>query len=107
MKKKVLILALIFTIAIVVLAACSNTTTTDNSSEASIQEKVTWQLATSWPDSIMIQDMPVQWAKMISEISNGRFEIDVHPAGSLVGAAEVLDATNMGTVDAYHTFSGY
>lgn len=105
-KRKVLKLAMTVALGFALLAGCSSTTS-NSSSDGVSQEKVKWQLATSWPDSIMIQDMPVQWAKMIKEISNGRFEIDVHPAGSLVGAAEVLDATTSGTVDAYHTFSGY
>ncbi|RXJ00678.1 hypothetical protein DS745_11510 [Anaerobacillus alkaliphilus] len=104
--KKAFKLAATVGLALALITGCSATNTTTNS-EGAPQQKVKWQLATSWPDSIMIQDMPVQWAEMVKEISNGRFEIDVHPAGSLVGAAEVLDATTAGTVEAYHTFSGY
>lgn len=71
------------------------------------QETIKLRLATTWPSAIMIQQMPVRWAEEIKAASGGRLEIEVHPAGALVPAAEVLDATNTRTIDAYHTFAGY
>jgi TRAP-type mannitol/chloroaromatic compound transport system substrate-binding protein len=55
----------------------------------------------------MLQQMPVRWAEDIKAASGGRLEIEVHPAGALVPAPEVLDATTARTIDAYHTFAGY
>jgi TRAP-type mannitol/chloroaromatic compound transport system substrate-binding protein len=51
--------------------------------------------------------MPVRWAEDIKAASGGRLEIEVHPAGALVPAPEVLDATSTRAIDAYHTFAGY
>jgi len=70
-------------------------------------ETIRLRLATTWPSAIMIQQMPVKWAEEIKAASGGRLEIEVHPAGALVPAAEVLDATNTRSIDAYHTFAGY
>lgn len=114
MKRK-FIIGIVLAVIVALAVGCqvkesgssNNTNPNSDSTSGNSKDKITLQLATTWPDSIMIQQMPVKWAQMIKEASGGRLEIDVHPAGSLVGAGEVLDATTMGTVDIYHTFSGY
>ncbi len=55
----------------------------------------------------MLHQMPVKWAEEVAKASGGRLQIEIHPAGALVGAPEVLDATTAGTIDGYHTFAGY
>jgi TRAP-type mannitol/chloroaromatic compound transport system substrate-binding protein len=45
-------------------------------------------------------------AKYVSELTDGRFEIQVFPAGELVSGLAVLDAVQNGTVELGHT-SGY
>ncbi len=71
------------------------------------QKVYTWKIATTWPDSIMIHKMPVEFAKILNTASGGRMKVEVYPAGAIVGAPEVLDAANTKTIDGYHTFSGY
>lgn len=65
-------------------------------------EKFKWQLATAWPESMFLQEIPEKWAEDVKKASGGRLEIEVNAAGKLMGGGEVLDAANMRTVDAYH-----
>ncbi|WP_209125668.1 TRAP transporter substrate-binding protein DctP [Alkalihalobacillus sp. BA299] len=73
-----------------------------NSQGEGTVEKVKWQLATPWPEAMYLQEIPQKWAEDVKKISGGRLEIEVNAAGQLMGGGEVLDATNMRTIDAYH-----
>lgn len=54
--------------------------------------------------------MLYQRNKMLEEASSGRFIIETHPAGAIMGATEAFDATNDGTIDLFngtlHTWIG-
>lgn len=109
-KKFVVILVLVFVAAIA--AGCggnngASESREDNSADASPGQVYKWDLGTCWPESITLQQMPVDFADRVNKLSNGQLKIKVHPAGAIVGAAEVLDATNAGTLDAYHDYPGY
>jgi len=43
----------------------------------------------------------------VSKISGGSLKIDAMPAGQVVPAFEVLDATNRKVIDGAHSWSGY
>ena len=46
-------------------------------------------------------------AKLVNEMSDGKFVIDTFAAGEIVPGLQVLDAVANGTVECGHTYSGY
>lgn len=93
----VLLLSIVLLFA---LAGCKVAPVEGDSNASS--KKVSWQLATAWPESMFLQEIPKKWAEEVKKASGGRLEIEVHAAGELMGGGEVMDAANMKTIDAYH-----
>jgi TRAP-type mannitol/chloroaromatic compound transport system substrate-binding protein len=48
-----------------------------------------------------------RWAEQVAEVSGGRLQIETLPAGSIVDAFEVLDATSDQIIDGAHSWSGF
>ncbi len=70
--------------------------------------KITWRLASSFPKSLdTIYGGAEVFSKMLSEATDGNFQIQVFAAGELVPAFQVADAASAGTVEACHTVSYY
>ena len=65
-------------------------------------KSVKWQVATGWPESMFLHEMPKKWAADVNKASGGRFVIELYPAGALVAAQEMMDAAKMGAINAYH-----
>lgn len=61
----------------------------------------------SFPASSYSFDNFKYWADRVKLMSGGRLEIEVLPAGTLVPAFEVLDATHKGVIDGGHTAAAY
>ena len=76
-------------------------------SSAVAQQKIVWKVQTAWPASNLLHISAVEMAKMIEEMSAGRFKWDMQAAGTVVGSFEVLDAVNRGLIDATHAWPGY
>ena len=69
---------------------------------------VSWRLAMSWPKSLDTLSGGMDFlAKRVSEATNGKFNIKVFAAGEIVGALQVLDAVQAGTVECGHTANYY
>lgn len=68
---------------------------------------ITWKVQSTWPQANLLHESPILMAKQIEEMSGGRLKMNVMPAGTLVGAFEVLDATHKGVMDAAHSWPGY
>lgn len=66
-----------------------------------------WRLQSAWPQANLLQESPVYLAKAIEEMSGGRLKMSVMPAGTVVGAFEVLDAVHKNVIDAAHAWPGY
>ena len=66
-----------------------------------------WKVQSTWPQANLLHDSPVRMGKAIEEMSGGRLKMNVAPAGTYVGAFEVLDATHKGVLDAAHSWPGY
>ena len=49
----------------------------------------------------------MHFTKVLKEMSNGRIEIETLPAGAIVPAFEVMDATSRKVIDGAHTAMGY
>ena len=68
------------------------------------EKKVKLKLATSWPARFPIMGTGVErFAKNVKAMSGGSLDIRVYPAGMLVPALSVFDATSSGQIDAFHS----
>ena len=68
------------------------------------QAQVRWRLASSFPKSLdTIFGAADVFAKKVSEMTGGKFQISVHAGGEIVLALQVVDAVQGGTVEIAHT----
>ena len=67
---------------------------------------VKWRMVTSWPKRLPGPGMSAERvAERIKTLSGGRIDINVHAAGEVVPAFEVLDAVGSGVAEIGHTAS--
>ncbi|MBM9596012.1 TRAP transporter substrate-binding protein [Roseitranquillus sediminis] len=71
------------------------------------QSPIAVRMQTSWPASDIWQEFAQNYANSVQEMSGGRLEIDVLPAGAVVGAFQVLDGVNDGLIDIGHDVPVY
>ena len=72
------------------------------------QPVVRWRLASSFPRALdTIHGAAEAFAQRVRQMSGGRLEITVHPAGELVPAFGVVDAVQGGTIEAAHSAPYY
>lgn len=75
---------------------------------APVSSTITWRLASSFPrESDAIFAGAENLARYVSEATDGKFVIQVSPAGDIVPAMQVLDAVQSKTVECGHTASNY
>lgn len=68
--------------------------------------EIRWRIASSYPKTLVtIYGAMELFVKRVGELTGGKFNISLHPAGELVPPMQVLDATQSGTVEAGHTAS--
>jgi TRAP-type mannitol/chloroaromatic compound transport system substrate-binding protein len=61
----------------------------------------------SFPSSSTIFDNLKFWAERVKTMTGGKLEIEVLPAGTIVPAFEVLDATHKQVIDGAHSAAAY
>lgn len=61
----------------------------------------------SWPSGAYVYRNLTMFAERVEQMSGGRVIIEALPAGAIVGAFEVLDATHRGVIDGAHTCAYY
>ena len=66
-----------------------------------------WKLQSTWPQANLLTESVNSLVKSIDEMSAGRLKVEAAPAGQLIPAFEVLDATHKGVIDAAHSWPGY
>src|SRR5438552_16082563 len=72
------------------------------------QATVKWRLASSFPKQLEgLWGASPTVARFVSEMSDGKFEIQPFAAGEIVPGLQVLDAVQNGTVECGHSYSGY
>ena len=72
------------------------------------QQTMRWRIASSFPKSLdTIYGAAEVFAKLVGEMSGGKFSITVHAAGELMPAFGVLDGVSNATVEMAHTASYY
>lgn len=73
-----------------------------------IAETIEWRMATGrTPALTPYHDADENFAKLVNEMSGGRLKIKVYPAGELMGAFEIFDATRDGTIQCAAAWSTY
>ncbi len=65
------------------------------------QPKVQWRMSTSFPAGTLIQDAAQRLAKIVEEMSGGRFRIEVFAGGQIMPPFACFDAASQGTIEAF------
>jgi TRAP-type mannitol/chloroaromatic compound transport system substrate-binding protein len=66
------------------------------------QNKVQWRMSTAYGASLdMLHGVAQRLAKVVEEMSGGRFRIEVFPAGQIMAPFECFDAAAKGTIEAF------
>ena len=66
------------------------------------QPKVQWRLSTTYPALLdQLQGSAERLAKVVDEVSGGRFRIEVFPGGQIIQPFECFEATAQGKIEAY------
>jgi TRAP-type mannitol/chloroaromatic compound transport system substrate-binding protein len=71
------------------------------------QQTVTLKMQATWPASLTLYENFTYFADRVNKISGGSLKIEAMPAGQVVPAFEVLDATHKKVIDGAHSWSGY
>jgi TRAP-type mannitol/chloroaromatic compound transport system substrate-binding protein len=70
------------------------------------QPKVQWRMPSAYPPATdILLGSAQRLARVVDEMSGGRFRIEVSPAGQLIPPLEVFDAASKGTVEAFQAIS--
>jgi TRAP-type mannitol/chloroaromatic compound transport system substrate-binding protein len=74
---------------------------------AGAQAQTSLKMQATWPASLTLYENFTYFVDRIHKISGGQLKIDAMPAGQVVPAFEVLDATHKKVLDGAHAWSGY
>src|SRR5262245_41724287 len=67
----------------------------------------TLNMQSTWPASLTLQENFTYFAERVEKLSGGSLKINAMPAGQVVPAFEVLDATHKKVIDGAHSWAGY
>ena len=70
-------------------------------------QPVSLKMQASWPASFTLYDNFTFFADRVGKLSGGQLKIETMPAGQVVPAFEVLDATHKKVLDGAHTWAAY
>ncbi len=65
------------------------------------------KMQSTWPASLTLHEQFTYWAERVDKLSGGMLKIEAMPAGQVVPAFEVLDATHKKVIDGAHSWAGY
>lgn len=65
------------------------------------------RMQSSWPASDVWQEMAQHYCDRVEAMSGGRISMELLPAGSVVGAFQVMDGVSDGVIDVAHSVSAY
>jgi len=74
---------------------------------AHAQSTKTLKMQSTWPASLTLQDNFRFFAERVDKLTSSQLKIDAMPAGQVVPAFEVLDATHKKVIDGAHAVSYY
>ncbi|HWC04086.1 MAG TPA: TRAP transporter substrate-binding protein [Methylomirabilota bacterium] len=85
-------------------AACGR----DDAPHVIAQPKVQWRMSTAFPATLdVLQGGAQRVAKIVEEVSGGRFRIEVFPGGQIMPPFEVFEAASKGTIEAFMAVTQY
>jgi TRAP-type mannitol/chloroaromatic compound transport system substrate-binding protein len=99
-------LALI-SVALALVSAATLALTLERAAVVRAQAPTVLKIQASWPASLTIFDHLKLVAERVDKLSGGTLKIEALPAGTVVPAFEVLDATNRKVIDGAHTVAYY
>ncbi|HEU4370570.1 MAG TPA: TRAP transporter substrate-binding protein [Methylomirabilota bacterium] len=83
--------------------AAAAAATIANAPNVIAQPKVQWRMSTAWTPSLdVLQGAAQRLAKVVEEMSGGRFRIEVFPGGQIMPPLDCFDAASKGTIEAFH-----
>src|SRR6185369_5127407 len=72
------------------------------------QPKVQWRMSTAWPPVLdNLQGAARQLAKVVEEMSGGRFRIEVFAGGQIMADFACFEAASQGTIEAFMAAPSY
>jgi TRAP-type mannitol/chloroaromatic compound transport system substrate-binding protein len=72
------------------------------------QPKVQWRMSTTWTPALDVpQGAAQRLAKVVEEMSGGRFRIEVFPGGQIMPPFDCFDAASQGTIEAFMAAAYY
>ncbi len=72
------------------------------------QPKIQWRMSTAWTPALdQLQGAAQRLAKVVDEISGGRFRIEVFPGGQIMQPFDCFEATSRGTIEAFMASAYY
>jgi TRAP-type mannitol/chloroaromatic compound transport system substrate-binding protein len=72
------------------------------------QPKVQWRMSTSYPAAVdTLHGAALRLAKIVEEMSGGRFRIEVFPGGQIMAPFDCFDATSQGKIEAFMGVASY
>lgn len=83
-------------------AAATGTAALGFPAVARAQTVINWRFQSTWPAKFLYQEFAVDWTKKVAEMSGGKLKIDMLPAGAVVPALQIVDATSKGVIDGGH-----
>jgi TRAP-type mannitol/chloroaromatic compound transport system substrate-binding protein len=90
------------------LGAAGSATVIASPAVAQSSPAVKWRLASSFPKNLdTIWGGAPSLAKLVGEMSGGRFQIETFAAGEIVPGLQVLDAVTAGTIECGQSYAGY
>lgn len=72
-----------------------------------VHAQKTVNMQAMWPSSLTLYDNFTYFAERANKLSGGELKINTMPAGQVVPAFEVLDATHKKVIDGAHGWAGY
>src|SRR5213592_3133646 len=90
-----------FARSLLALACAASFATAAQAQQANLKMQATW------PASLTLYENFTYFVERVGKISGGTLKIDAMPAGQVVPAFEVLDATHKKVIDGAHSWSGY
>src|SRR3970040_3004457 len=74
---------------------------------AGAQAQTNLKMQATWPASFTLYENFTFFADRVSKLSGGSLKIETMPAGQVVPAFEVLDATHKKVLDGAHAWAGF
>src|SRR6266571_1621187 len=72
------------------------------------QPKIQWRMSTTWTPALdVLQGAAQRVAKVVEEMSGGRFRIEVFPGGQIMPPLDCFDAASKGTIEAFMAVASY